>query len=157
MQHTYSPSDITTWTLYILLLEGRKWRDRDGGGGEGKKGTEREWGHERQYRIRGGKSLLSLLSFYSQAILQLYELVIVSNEVSNLVTLPCLNSGADSRWHYTALNGTSSIQCTGKDVERSRHGLNECTTHNSVSRHLPTRHGENHKKASQDDWFPCQY
>ena len=61
MQHTYSPSDITTWTLYSTFTwrEGwREWGDRSGEG-EGKKGTEGEWQHGRQYRIRGG-SLLSL-------------------------------------------------------------------------------------------------
>jgi hypothetical protein len=47
----------------------------------------------------GKKSLLSLLSFYSQDNLQFYELVIVSNEVVKLVTLPYLNSGAASIQH----------------------------------------------------------
>jgi len=29
----------------------------------------------------------------------------------------------------------------------SSHGLSECTTHNSVSRHLPTRCNENHNQS----------
>jgi len=32
-------------------------------------------------------------------------------------------------------------------VEGSSHGLNEHTTHNSVSRHLPTGRDESHKKS----------